>query len=119
MYQLIITKVIDRTKAAYFLRKLYPGMSAASVFDRFNNLPTAFTGWQEPELVNECLTNVVEFTYYEHIEFIEDKDVSQYYCRPPWEKKEYVDAKNWYFSLPKEDRDKIEILINLPKVGWA
>ena len=106
MYKLTITKVINRVSFMAAMRRLCNDLSIKDVALVSNCIPYTFDNiFNDPGEIKEILGATCEYTYQGFIPYVENDYLL------PWQTKEYVDAKNWYLTLPKDDRDKIDILV--------
>lgn len=112
LMKLTITKVSDRVGLAHSLKDLYCELSASERLKIVDNLPFIDDNlYTEPDHIKKILDAFCEYTY-KQIPFPGNENV----CTPPWESPEYISAKNWYNTLPEEQRQKIDILVaaNIP-----
>jgi hypothetical protein len=114
MYKLTITKSLDRKGLVKALRNMFVDLSLSECFKIIDNLPFVNEEmWSESNTITNILEAHCIFSY---------EDISPPYdysaCKPPWEQPEYISAKNWYDTLPEEDRTKIDILVR-GNVAWG
>jgi len=115
MYKLTLTKAKTRLGLAKAIRSFIdlPFAEVPKVVDGLQLEPfTIEHQYASPEMIQKIFGDVAEYTYQEHEEYKE-----QEYA--PWDRKEYIDARNWYHSLPQEDKDKIDILVRGVSVPFA
>ena len=111
-YKLTITRIINNVLFMKSIRHM-PNMSLIEVNNIKNELPYIVEGlFLRPQQIENYFKDNCEYTYQEYVEYKESHE------HAPWERKEYIDAKNWYLTLPKEDRDKIDILVK-SNMLWA
>lgn len=102
-YTLRITKILIRTKAIVSLRQLFPNWSLATTVSTTDYIPCSISELTlDPVEVRAKLSGSMDFTYEQDL--IEEDDSF-------FNSKEYLEAKDWYFNLSKEDQDKVNLLI--------
>lgn len=112
LYRLTITSVSDRNGLANSLRDLYYTLSISKRFKIADNLPFVDEEMcTEVSHIDKVLSPYCKYSY-EQIPFPGNTNT----CTPPWESVEYIRARNWYKTLPEEDKNKIDILVkaNMP-----
>jgi hypothetical protein len=116
LYNLTITRCKNRIGLAKVIRSFHKEIPVPMAFKIVDNLETnpfvIETINEDPIRITKMLDDVAVYSYDEI--FIEP----DYSCIPPWERVEYKQAKAWYDTLPEEDRQKIDILIN-GNAPWA
>jgi len=114
MYKLIITECINPIKLMRALRAFNPSfslMDVKGIVDRIRNSDDPFIAddrFESPKEISKLFSNKAVWTY-EEIPMEEDEQ----YLSPEDEEEQklYTMARLWYNDLPKEDKQKVDILI--------
>jgi len=107
--KLTIAKCNNRilfTKALRSIDSLYKSFSLQDIIDKLNNLPFVIENIdidynKAYQLFGDCC----EF------ELESDSTINSYLA--PWESEEYNDAMHWYNSLSEQDRNRVDVLVNV------
>ena len=108
--KITITKVLNRVKLLYVLRanSIEDNLNFGQLINKIDNLSCLIDSNLDGDQIESILEGLAIFSI--------EKDYPEYTCNPrccpPWQQPDYIAAKKWYDSLSKEDRDKIDILIN-------
>jgi fructose-1,6-bisphosphatase len=116
MNKITFTKVSNRNKFIIALREMYLSYNVhkplKDCVDIYNDIST------RPFCIEDCVHSADDL--YELFGDCADYKLARmpatYACHPPWETQEYINAEEWYKTLPEEDRKKIDILVkaNIP-----
>lgn len=104
-YRLTITKIINNVLFMKAIRHMFGNFSLIEASNIKNELPYVLEGLcRRPKEIESYFLNNCEYIYQEYA--VPEKNIES-----PSER--YIDAYNWYLTLSKEDRDKVDILVNM------
>lgn len=97
------------------LRELFPDSTLTQRAELMRDLPLEKEDmYLEDDNVKQLLGAHCEYTYSR----VPLASWGDHDCRPPWDTPEYIEAENWYKTLPEDDRKKIDILVK-GNVPWG
>lgn len=115
-YRLTITRIINKVLFTKAIKCLIPNISLAEVVNIKNQLPYIIDDLDlSHDAIDFYFKDNAKYSYEKYEEYVESPDCI---CIAPWETKEYTEARNWYLTLSKEDRDRVDILVK-GNVPWG